>query len=87
MKTYTYVKQISDYYSYWDFGEDEEFKVDYEATARAVWRWLNKENILTRIRKFTDEWMQKEYLHLSIQDYFSMFEPVPEVICEWCHND
>ena len=82
MKIYNYVKQISDYYAYWDFGEDEEIKVDYEATAHAVWRWLNKENIFTRIRKFTDEWMQKEYLHLSIQDYFSMFEPVAKSLTD-----
>lgn len=76
MKTYKYVKEISDYYSYWDFGEDEGQWVDREATARVVWRWLNKENILTRIRKFDEEWKRTEYLHLSIADYFSMFEPV-----------
>lgn len=87
MKTYRYAKTISDYYAYWNFGEDEELKVDYEATAHAVWRWLNKENILTRIRKFDEEWKRTEYLHLSIADYFTMFEPIEKVICEWCHND
>lgn len=73
---YDYVKRISSYYAYWDFDEDENLTLDYEASARAVWRWLMKENILKRIRKFDEEWMRTEYLHMSIMDYYSMFEPL-----------
>ena len=76
MKTYEYVKSISSYYAYWDFGEDEDLTLDREASAHAVWKWLGKENILNRIRKFDEEWKREEYLYLSIADYFSMFEPV-----------
>ena len=75
MKTYTYVKQISNYYAYWDFGENENLNLDYDATAHGVWKWLRKENILDRVKKFVDPEWREEYLHLSIMDYFTMFEP------------
>lgn len=84
MQTYDYVKQISSYYAYWDFQEswreeDWSIDVDFEATAHAVWKWLNSQNILKRIAKFSEEWQRTEYLHLSILDYYSMFEPIVKV--------
>lgn len=87
MKTYEYVRSIADYYAYWDFVEVNEIDVDYEATAHAVWRWLGKHNILNIVRKFQNQEMRHDYLHFSIGVYFSLFEPIEKVICEWCSND
>lgn len=81
MKTYNYVKEISNYYAYWDFEEvwrnegNWNVQIDREASARSVWKYFADKGTIKKAMQQPTEDRQREYLHLSILDYYSMHEP------------
>ncbi len=49
-------------------------EIDIERTARRVWRWFMRQDILPKLRT-KQEWQNQESIHLLACDWLSMYEP------------
>jgi hypothetical protein len=57
--------------------------IDYEATARRVWKWMKRMNILAEIKNIPEQWERDELTHLSVLDWLSMYEPTGKENKKW----